>query len=299
MGHSSTAIVIASYGKRGILRSGGDQWPYLLKGRLLKPVCGDRVAWEDSGTPGEVIVTGILKRDNELQRPDARGKTETLGANLSALAVVLASEPEPDFYIADRFICAAELMGAQPLLVWNKNDLGTAEPADLAVYEQLDYPVVRTSAASGSGIDTLESRLAEGFAMLVGQSGVGKSSLINRLIDTADITTGELSRATGEGKHTTTAAFAHGLRSGGMLIDSPGIRDFAPVIAESARIQNGFREIVALAGECRFANCSHLREPGCAVQQAVAEGRIDERRFESYRRLCNLTAQLADKQRPG
>ena len=299
MGHSSTATVIASYGKRGILQCDGEQLPYMLKGRQLKPVCGDRVVWEDSGTPGEAVVTDILERDNELQRPDTRGKTETLGANLATLAVVVAAEPQPDFYIVDRFLCAAELMGAEPVVVWNKCDLAAAEPDALAVYGRLNYPVVRTSAEDGAGIAELEALLAEGFGMLVGQSGVGKSSLINRLVTAAEIPTGELSQATGEGRHTTTAAYAHQLRSGGMLIDSPGIRDFAPVIAESARIQSGFREIVARAGDCRFADCSHLREPDCAVQEAVADGSIDARRFESYRRLCNLTAQLADKQRPG
>jgi len=299
MRHSSTATVIASYGRRGILLSDGAQLPYILKGRQLKPVCGDRVCWEETGIPGETLVTAILDRDNQLQRPDSRGKTEVLGANLAALAVVAAAEPDPDFFIADRFICAAELMGARPLFVWNKTDLGADEPAELAVYERLGYPVVRASAISGEGIEELETRLADGFAMLVGQSGVGKSSLINQLLEDVAIPTRELSRSTGEGRHTTTAAYAHRLRSGGMLIDSPGIRDFAPVIEDSARIQSGFREIVSLAENCRFADCSHLREPNCAVRAAVTEGTVDERRYESYRRLCNLTAQLAERLRPG
>ncbi|NND53554.1 MAG: ribosome small subunit-dependent GTPase A [Gammaproteobacteria bacterium] len=299
MSHSNIATVIASYGQRGILLHDGQELRYIRKGRQLRPVCGDRVRWEASGTPDEVLVTAIQERENQLQRPDTRGKTETLAANLATLAIVIAAEPKPDFYIADRFICAAELMGASPLVVWNKADLAANDPDALSAYESLAYPVIRTSATHGNGIAELEALLSDGFGMLVGQSGVGKSSLINCLIADADIATGELSQATGEGRHTTTASMAHRLRSGGMLIDSPGIRDFAPVVNESAEIQNGFREVVAAAENCRFANCSHLREPGCAVRDAVDSGDITERRYESYRRMCNLSAQLADKLKPG
>ncbi len=292
MRHSSTATVTASYGRRGILQSDGQQLPYILKGRRLRPVCGDRVEWQASDNAGEALVTAILERRNVLQRPDARGKTETLAANLDCLTVVIAPEPNPDFFIVDRYICAAELMHAEALLVWNKSDLQAAEPEDLKIYRQLGYPVLSVSAQSGAGIDQLGDIMGRGISMLAGQSGVGKSSLINQLIDDADVLTSSLSESSGEGRHTTTASVAHQLPGGGLLVDSPGIRDFAPVIHDASDIQSGFREILQVADECRFTNCQHTREPNCAVQEAVDAGRIAPRRYESYKRLRNTSAQM-------
>lgn len=293
MRHSSTAIVIASYGQRGILQTEDRELPYILKGRRLRPVCGDSVEWQPSENEGEAVVTAVAERRNQLQRPDQRGKHETLAANLQVLAVVVAPQPKPDFFIADRFLCAAELMGARGILVWNKVDLDVAEPPELAVYERIGYPLLRVSGTTGAGIPQLESEFGAGFGMLVGQSGVGKSSLINRLLDDAGVTTKQLSAATGEGRHTTTASYAHRLKSGGLLIDSPGVRDFAPSISDAAKIQNGFIEILALADSCRFADCTHNREPDCAVKDALERGTIDQRRYDSYKRLRNLAAQTA------
>jgi ribosome biogenesis GTPase len=293
MRHSNTATVTASYGRRGVLQSDGQQLPYILKGRRLRPVCGDRVEWQASDNEGQALVTAILERRNVLQRPDARGKAETLAANLDCLAAVIAPQPAPDFFIVDRFICAAELMHADAVLVWNKCDLQTAETEDLEVYRQLGYPVLSVSAQTGAGIDELSNTLGRGISMLAGQSGVGKSSLINQLVDDADVLTGELSESSGEGRHTTTASIAHQLPAGGLLVDSPGIRDFAPLIRDVTLIQNGFREILLAAEACRFTNCQHTREPNCAVQAAVGEGHISPRRYESYKRLRNTSAQLS------
>jgi len=170
MTHSNIGTVVASYGARGILETSGDRLPYILKGRRMRPVCGDTVEWQPSVNGGEAIVEAIQARRNELQRPDTRGKTETLAANLSTLAIVLAPEPAPDFYVADRFLCAAELLGATGLVVWNKADLDSAEPAEIAVYAALGYPLLRASAQSGDGVRQLETHLTEGFGMLVGQS---------------------------------------------------------------------------------------------------------------------------------
>ena len=290
MAHSSTATVVASYGKRGVIESTEGRHPFVLKGRRLRPVCGDQVMFGDSGNPGEALVTNIGERRNVLQRPDHRGKPEALAANLDTLAVIVAPEPEPDWFITDRFVCAAELMQADCLIVWNKADLAAKSPRELAEYEALGYTVLRTSAVDTSGIDKLRQQLHEGLSMLVGQSGVGKSSLINALLPGANILTGELSDSSREGRHTTTASFAHPL-DGGLLIDSPGIRDFVPSVGEARDVQSGFREIIAAAAGCRFADCQHTREPDCAVKAAVEAGTIGARRYESYKRLRNLTVQ--------
>ncbi len=293
MPHSSTgtATVIASYGQRGILRADDVRLPYLLKGRKLRAVCGDRVSWIPSSNDGEALVTAVLDRDNVLERPDSRGGSEPLAANLTMLAVIMAPEPAPDFFIADRFIAAAEIMQARCLLVWNKNDLSGAPPSELDGYRKLGYDVVSTSATTGVGLAELRRNLDNGISMLAGQSGVGKSSLINQLVEDANVLTGQLSDISREGRHTTTASVAHDLGNGGLLVDSPGIRDFVPTISDVSKTQIGYTEIVARADQCRFADCQHTREPNCAVRAAVENGDISERRYESYKRLLNLSKQ--------
>jgi len=255
-------------------------------------VCGDHVMWRPADQSSDAIVTGILERSNVLERPNQRGRPELIAANLTQLVVVLAPMPAPDFFLADRYLCAAEILGVDALINWNKTDLADSLPTELTEYQNLNYPIIPTSTKSGAGVVPLAASLAGGISMLVGQSGVGKSSLINRLIPNADVSVGALSAANHEGRHTTTASFMHALPNGGKLIDSPGVREFAPVIRDPAKIQTGFREIFRLADACRFANCQHLREPDCAVKQARDSGGISARRYESYKRLCNTTAAL-------
>jgi ribosome biogenesis GTPase len=288
-----TGLVTACFGNRGHLDSGdGERRRYILKGRRLRAVCGDRVHWEQQSQGTELLVTAVLERDNLLERPDSRAKSEPLAANLSRLVVVLAQEPEADFYIADRYLCAAELLPAAAVVVWNKTDLGAATPPELIVYRRLGYPVIETSVKSNQGIAELSDQLEEGISMLAGQSGVGKSSLINMLVPAAEVSVGELSAASGEGKHTTTASMMHTLQNGGRLIDTPGVREFAPVISDTASIQYGYREIAQLADKCRFSNCQHLREPDCAVKAALGSDALSAQRYDSYKRLQNSSAAL-------
>lgn len=287
----SAGLVVASYGQRGILADrNGVEHRYILKGRKLRVVCGDHVMWQPAEHSADAIVTDVRQRLNILERPNARGKPELIAANLSQIVIVLAPLPAPDFFLADRYLCAAEILGANALINWNKTDIADSLPAELREYQSLGYMIYPTSAQSGTGIDALEASLAAGVSMLVGQSGVGKSSLINRLVPDADVTVGALSTANREGRHTTTASLMHTLPNGGKLIDSPGVREFAPVIRDPGKIQNGFREISSLAHACRFTDCQHLREPDCAVKQGIDSGKVSERRYESYKRLCNTTA---------
>ena len=298
-------LVVASFGQRGMLspapishqarpNDNTQPVPFILKGRKLRAVCGDRVIWHLSAD-GDAVVSEVLTRQNALERPDSRGHPETIAANLTHIVVVLAPVPEADFFIADRYLCAAEILRAKAVVVWNKADLQPEPPSELGIYATLGYPVVNCSTETGTGIDELESHLSTGVAMLVGQSGVGKSSLINKMIPNAEMATGELSSANREGKHTTTASFMHRFRSGGRLIDSPGVRDFAPAIRDVTDVAFGFVEINSTSKQCRFADCQHLREPNCAVKDAVAAGSINERRYESYKRLRNSTLQLREK----
>ncbi len=289
-----TGRIIAAHGRRGRLETeSGDLLPYLVQGRRLRVVCGDHVEWvfDDQGTLA--VITGITPRTNALERqPPGRPGTEILAANLSMMIIICAPQPEPDWFLVDRYLCTGELMGCSLLLASNKSDLaeqgqeqGHHPVAMLDDYKKIGYSCLSVSAQTNQGIDTLRDALHDQTGILVGQSGVGKSSLINRLVPNADITVAPISASTLEGTHTTTASAMHDLPGGGRLIDTPGVRDFVPMIPEARSVQTGFPEILAAAEHCRFGNCRHLREPQCGVKDAVQSGTVTERRYESYKRL--------------
>ncbi|MGI9262590.1 MAG: ribosome small subunit-dependent GTPase A [Woeseiaceae bacterium] len=271
-----------------------------IKGKTLQPVCGDRVVAEEIANEAEWLITAIETRDNELTRPDNRGRKEVLAANLSCVVVMAAAEPDADWFVVDRYVAAAENMGASAIVVFNKSDLLKDDERvseTLAEYTSAGYVVIECSAESGANIDILERALAEDTAIIVGQSGVGKSSVINRMARGAEQKIGALSTASREGRHTTVNSVMLDLPRGGRVIDSPGVRDYAPAIDTEEDVGSGFREIKDKSQECRFANCRHLREPDCAVKSAVEDGDISGRRYESYKRLMVLTRGLAERRR--
>jgi ribosome biogenesis GTPase / thiamine phosphate phosphatase len=204
--------------------------------------------------------------------------------------VVLAPLPAPDLFIVDRYLAAATAGAIAATLIVNKSDLGidAALTAELAVYRAAGYGSITCSAETGLGVAELGAAVTPGaVAALVGQSGVGKSSLVRRLVPQAQVAVGDLVRAE-DGRHTTTAARLFDLPTGGALIDSPGVRDFAPAAAALDERTLGFIEVERLAPGCRFSDCRHMREPGCAVRAAAEGGALHARRYESYRRLRRL-----------
>ena len=293
-----TATVIATYSRRMRLRlAGGDEVNARIKGKRIKPVCGDRVTAEPIANESDWLITAVTERENELTRPNMRGQVEVLAANLDYLIVVAAPEPEADWYIVDRYLCAAELMSIAAAVVFNKIDLDTdasSTAEELTNYARIGYDVVQCSAKKGHGTADIGELLRNRCAIIVGQSGVGKSSIINHLVGDATQRTSAVSGKTGEGRHTTVNSVMIPLPGGGSVIDSPGVRDYAPALESSAIAATGFREITAAAQRCKFANCRHLREPGCAVKAAVDDEEISARRYESYKRIVNLTEQLSD-----
>lgn len=288
----SLGLVVAAHGRRGLLAAAdGGRLPYRVRGRHLRVCCGDRVHFVGGAEHEPALVTGIAARDNELQRLSARGLPETIAANVTHLIVVMAALPAPDLFLTDRYLCAAGLMGTSTALAWNKSDRAALPAGALSAYETLGCHVLPVSALAGTGLGALQAWIGQGTGILVGQSGVGKSSLLNALVPGADVATAEISAASDEGRHTTSASVLHPLPGGGGLLDTPGVRDFVPAIPGGRAISGGFVEIEAHGRRCKFNDCSHLREDHCAVQAAVADGRIDPRRYESYRRLMNLVRQ--------
>ena len=292
-------LVVATFSRRMALRlANGEKVSARVKGKRLQPVCGDHVAAEPIANEPEWLITGIMPRRNELSRPNTRGKAEVLAANLSFLAVVTADPPAPDWFIVDRYLCAAELMGVSAAVIFNKTDLAepdTAAGDTLQDYERIGYRTLLCSAKIASNLDALQDLLARQTAIIVGQSGVGKSSLINRLSENADLPTAAVSEGSGEGRHTTVNSVMLALPNGGAVIDSPGVRDYAPSTGNANDVITGFREIAKFGADCKFSDCRHLREPICAVKSAVEDGQISARRYESYKRLLVLTKKLAEK----
>lgn len=289
-----SGTVLASYG-RGVLVKAGDS---LLRcaqlGRKLRPVCGDRVTWRTTAGADGPSVESIAPRRNLIERIDARGRAEPVVANIDRLAVVIAPEPAPDWFLVDRFCAAASLKDIGVLLIANKSDLGhDALLAELAVYRALGMRCVEVGCLASRGLAQLREGL-DGATLLVGQSGVGKSSLVNALAPDAAAITAELTRDA-EGRHTTTTARWYPLSGDEAIVDAPGVRDFAPPAHLVRAAERGFVEIHAVSHQCRFNDCRHFEEPGCAVRAAVAGLQIAARRYESYRRLARLYEELAPR----
>ncbi len=287
------ATVIATYSRRMRLRfDDGHEVDARIKGKKLKPVCGDRVTAEPIPDEDDWLITAIHERRNDLARPNIKGQREVLAANVDLLVVVAAAVPKPDWYIVDRYLCSAELMGVDGAVVYNKIDIEAPDEDALGVYRGLGYATLATSAETSERVDALSDLLTGKTAIIVGQSGVGKSSLINLLSEESAQRVADISQKHREGRHTTVNSVMIPLPGGGNVIDSPGVRDYAPALDTPEQAIIGYREIHEAGENCRFANCRHLREPDCAVKNAVEAGDIDPRRYESYRRAVALTERL-------
>jgi len=260
--------------------------------RLPQLVAGDRVEC-DQEQGATLRVVGLTERDGVLSKKDHRGKDKPLAANVSHLVIVSASRPGIDSLLIDQFCVAAELAGIGAIVVINKADLLDERQYEdcvsmLAVYNRVGYPALLIDTKTDGKMDALESELADKTGVLVGASGVGKSSIVQRLLPDLDVRVGEISAATGFGAHTTSVTFWYELRCGGSIIDSPGVRQYSVAHLSAQDVRYGYRELTNAAQDCKFSNCSHVVEPGCAVQSAIAEGSIARWRYENYRKLSDL-----------
>jgi len=296
--HNGT--VITHHGKELIVwNETGETINCQLRQNLGTIVCGDRIVFEyidKQSEPKTAIVIACAERDNILQKSGFGSKAKAVAANIDQVIIVCSLVPKPNSYLIDRYLVAAENLPAKPIIVINKIDLLDEENEHVvndinAIYDTIGYRVLETSAIKSTGLDELQSMLADTTSILVGLSGVGKSSLVKDLLPDIDIRIGEISEASKEGKHTTTVSTLYSLPTGGNLIDSPGVRDFSPINLDKEQILNGFIELKPYRGKCKFANCSHTHEPGCAITEAVEEGKVNSQRVNSFRKMLQDSEQ--------
>ncbi|MCX2982722.1 small ribosomal subunit biogenesis GTPase RsgA [Halieaceae bacterium IMCC14734] len=288
LGPEQEGLVIAHFGSQVEVESAAGNQRCHLRANIDSLVTGDRVIW-CAGDPVGVVVAR-QPRNAELLRPDPYGDLKPVAANIDRIFIVIAPLPEPHALLIDRYLVAAEAVGVKAVIVLNKSDMLNPDNRPdidelLAPYPALGYPVLRVSSETGDAMESLSAELDQHLSIFIGQSGVGKSSLVNTLLPEAAIKIGALSTSRNEGTHTTTTARLFHLPNGGSLIDSPGIREFGLWHMDRWQVEDGFPELRAYLGQCRFRDCHHEQEPGCALLEAAAREPLLQRRLDSFRQI--------------
>lgn len=259
--------------------------------RVIDPVTiGDRVLF-DNEADNKGLISEVLPRRNKISRRAAGGaqKEQLLAANIDqVMPIFSAAHPEPEWEMLDRMLAIAEWQDLPAVICINKLDLSTPPVAQqlMAPYEAMGYPIIYTSTQTHVGKDAFQNQLKDKITLFMGPSGVGKSSLLNWLQPGLNLRIGDVSEATGEGRHTTTHTQLFTLDQGGFVGDIPGVREFYLWDITADDIPYLFREFQPYLNQCRFRNCSHMREPECAIKTAVETGAIAPHRYDSYLALC-------------
>ncbi|MBA2816494.1 small ribosomal subunit biogenesis GTPase RsgA [Candidatus Pantoea persica] len=299
-GEAAEGVVISRFGMHAdVEASAGDVHRCNIRRTIRSLVTGDRVVCRPTLSGGKGIVEAVHERSSVLTRPDYYDGLKPIAANIDQIIIVSAILPELSLNIIDRYLVASETLGIEPLLVLNKTDL-LDEPAHTFVEEQMDiyrrigYRVLMVSSHTKAGLAELKAALTDRISVFAGQSGIGKSSLLNALLgldaaaETAILTNG----VSGLGQHTTTASRLYHFPHGGDVIDSPGVREFGLWHLEPEQITRGFVEFREFLGGCKFRDCKHGNNPGCAIRAAVEAGQIDVSRFDNYHRILESMAQV-------
>ena len=293
LGPQLQGVVISRFGQHADIEDeNGNIERCNLRRAVKSLVTGDRVVWR-AGNEAYHGISGIVEavhpRNTVLTRPDYYDGIKPIAANIDHIIIVSSIAPEFSRNIIDRYLIACEDIGITPIIVLNKSDLLDEQSADIIAqelqsYRDIGYQVLYSS-MHGDGLTALKNVMKDKINIFVGQSGVGKTSLLNMLLPEVEAVTSEISEGSGLGRHTTTTARLYHFPEGGDLIDSPGIREFSLWHLAAERIATGFIEFRPFLGKCRFRDCTHKGDPGCALAEAVAEGKIDKARYQSFLRI--------------
>ncbi len=282
---AQTGLVITRYGQHLLVEAeSGELFQCTGRRNIELSVAGDQVIFQPTNDD-KGVVTALLERDNSLTRSQ-----KLIASNIDELWLVVAIEPHYQFELIDRYLVVAENANLPINIIVNKIELADdfkKVEQDFAMYESSGYGVSYVSVKQNIGIDQLKQNLNDKTHIFLGQSGVGKSSLINELIPDLNLRVNEISDKSKLGKHTTTNTTLYHIPSGGDLIDSPGVREFQLDDLSEKEILNGFREFKPFIGECKFRNCAHINEPKCAIKTAVESGKISQKRYQSYLSLIS------------
>jgi ribosome biogenesis GTPase len=263
-----------------------------IRPTIASLVAGDRVVWQSEGDQQGVVVS-CYPRSSVLGRPDKKGQMKPIAANITQLIIVVAPKPEVSWPLLDSYLIVAESLNLHALIVLNKIDLPseTIQKQLLDVYQPLGYSILFTARHDEKSYACLKECLNQQISVVVGQSGVGKSSLIAAVLpEVNDIQTGDISYRTALGKHTTSNSCFYHLPTGGALIDSPGVREFGLWHMSTGEIAKGYREFQPYIAQCKFRNCNHCDTLGCAIKEAAHQHKIMPLRYENY---VKLTRQFA------
>lgn len=294
-------VVISRFGKSADVEDNARHiYRCSIRRTLPSLVTGDKVVWRESLEPNtNGIIEAVHTRHSELVRPDFYDGVKPVAANVDQIVIISAVLPELSLNIIDRYLVACEVTDIEPIIVLNKIDLlGNDQRAEvekqLTIYTNIGYQVLYVSCQNHQGITALQAVLQNKISILVGQSGVGKSSIINLLLphQLQSAITGNISELSGLGQHTTTSTRLYHLPNGGDIIDSPGIREFGLWHLEPEQVISGFKEFDDYLGGCQFRDCNHLDTPGCLLQQAVRDGKISPSRLDNYHRILQTMKEV-------
>ncbi|CDL85724.1 small ribosomal subunit biogenesis GTPase RsgA [Xenorhabdus szentirmaii] len=305
LGEPREGLVISRFGQHADIEAADASIQRCNIRRTIRSlVTGDRVVWRPAlQLQSDVKVNGIVEavheRTSVLTRPDYYDGIKPIASNINQIVIVSAILPELSLNIIDRYLVACETLNIAPLIVLNKIDLLDADSREwvrdvMDIYRHIGYRVLEVSSYTGEGIAELTSLLADKISIFAGQSGVGKSSLLNELLpdNKNSILVNEVSDNSGLGQHTTTTARLYHFPLGGDVIDSPGVREFGLWHLTPEQVTQGFIEFREYLGGCKFRDCKHQDDPGCALKEALEQGAIAEERFENYHRILESMAQV-------
>ena len=282
---TADGLVIRRFSRHALVESlQGTRTLCSIRPTIDSLVAGDRIVWQTEGKNQGVIVSRY-PRESVLGRPDKRGQLKPVAANISQVMIVIAPKPDISWPLLDSYLVMTEYLGLQACIVLNKVDLPCIELQQqlLQQYQPLGYSIILTSIDDKNHAKQLQSTLNNQTSVFVGQSGVGKSSLIARILPLElDIQTGAISTRTDLGRHTTSSSCLYHLPTGGSLIDSPGVREFGLWHMPVTEIAKGFREFIPYLSQCKFRNCNHLNPQGCALLAAVNKKLVSRNRYENY-----------------